>query len=482
MNKEKLFFLDQHGCAKNQVDGELIVTQLASIGWKRTEEADKAALIIVNSCGFIKSAKEDSLNSLFYAKNSYPNAKILLSGCLAERYAENFRQSLPEADGVFGNGDISKICDVVKSLFEENSENRPIVTVPQTGISNGERIEFLNLPGSAYIKITEGCDNVCSFCAIPLIRGRLRSRPIDDIVSEINSLLKRGIFEFNLIGQDLASYGYAPGEGGKDSAFGNFTGLVFKRGVSGSVNFALGVTNSDNGNFVLGSADSASANLGGMVKSPLRVLLEKISEIKGDFWIRLLYIHPDNFPLDILEVIKKDKRILPYFDIPFQSGDDSIIRAMNRHGSASSYVKLVQKIRTECEKSEYGDCAIRTTFLCGFPGETDENALNTKRFLSEIQSDWSGCFAYSREEDTPAYSMKNQVPAKKAQKRCDELNECQSKIIAERLSRHVGKVYRVLIEEIVEVASERGVTDESFDASERGITGESFDASERGEF
>ena len=163
---------------------------------------------------------------------------------------------------------------------------------------------------------------------------------------------------------------------------------------------------------------------------------------------------PDNFPLDILEIIKNDKRFLPYFDIPFQSGDDSIIKAMNRHGSQNDYVELVKKIRSECEKSFYKDCAIRTTFLCGFPGETDENAENTKKFLKTIKTDWSGCFAYSKEEDTPAYSMKGQVGLKKAQKRCDQLQKVQNEIIAELLLRHVGKTYRVLIEEIVDGEAE----------------------------
>ena len=439
MINEKLFFLDQHGCAKNQVDGELIISELASIGWKRTDEAEKASLFIINSCGFINSAKEDSLNSLFQTRKSFPHAKILLAGCLAERYADVFSENLKEADFIFGNGNISKIKDAVNSIFSDDEENRTLLC-PQTGISNGERIEFLNLPGSAYVKITEGCNNVCSFCAIPLIRGDLRSRPIDDIVSEIKNLLKRGVFEFNLIGQDLASFGLGQGEG---KEFGNLSEATFKKCVSGSVNLNGG-------------------------KSPLYHLLKKISELDGDFWIRLLYIHPDNFPLDILEVIREDKRILPYFDIPFQSGDDSVILAMNRHGSSQKYISLINKIRNECEQSYYKDCAIRTTFLCGFPGETDKNAINTQMFVKEIKSDWAGCFAYSREENTPAYSMKNQVSEKKSKKRCEALEEIQSQIMTTNLTRHVGKTYRLLIEEIVE-KSEDETTEENQSSELEGI-------------
>ena len=427
--KFKTFFLDQHGCAKNQVDGELLITCLEKDGWTLVDSAAEATLILINSCGFIQSSKEESLKSLFEAKSLYPNAKILLCGCLAERYAKDFKSSLPEADGIFGNGDISKICSVVDEMFKDE---RPVEVCEQKGVCCGERNSFLNLPGSAYIKITEGCDNICSFCAIPIIRGRLRSKPIDEIVGEIKTLLSRGVFEFNLIGQDLASYGLGNGEG---SDFGNLSGATFSRGVSGSVNLNGG-------------------------KSPLGILLEKISEIEGDFWIRLLYIHPDNFPLDILEIIKSDKRILPYFDIPFQSGDDDIIKAMNRHGNQKDYVSLVQQIRNECSKSYYADCAIRTTFLCGFPCETESNAENTQHFLHEIQSDWSGCFAYSREEDTAAYSMKNQVPSKKAQKRSDKLNEIQTQIMSERLKRHVGEKMRLLVEEIVQSSAEQDASDE----------------------
>ena len=421
-DRPRRFFLDQHGCAKNQVDAELIIHVLAEKGWERCDDAADAALIIVNSCGFIESAKTESINSLMDARAAYPDAKIILAGCLAERYAADFAENLPEADAVFGNGDIARITEVVDALFPDREEKKVVAnhdshanatTVPggsgcvvvrpaQKGVSAGARDEFLNFPSSAYLKITEGCSNCCSFCAIPLIRGSLRSRSIPEIIAEFKELLSKGIFEVNLIGQDLAAFG-------RD-----------------------GVTPGDSGNAAYFKEPS-----------PLSELLRAFSAVPGNFWVRLLYIHPDHFPLDILPVLKADRRILPYFDIPFQSGSTSIIKAMNRCGTAESYLALAEKLRSEV------GAVVRTTFLCGFPGETEENAAETEAFLGSLQPDWSGCFAYSREEDTPAYSMKKQVPAAKAAKRAERLQELQSEITEERLKSRVGKTYDVLIEELI---------------------------------
>lgn len=459
-DRPRRFFLDQHGCAKNQVDAELIIHVLAEKGWERCDDAADAALIIVNSCGFIESAKTESINSLMDARAAYPDAKIILAGCLAERYAADFAENLPEADAVFGNGDIARITEVVDALFPGSSDLRVaagsgtssisgaavanhdchasattvsagseciVVRPAQKGVSAGARDEFLNFPSSAYLKITEGCSNCCSFCAIPLIRGSLRSRSIPEIIAEFKELLSKGIFEVNLIGQDLAAFG-------RD-----------------------GVTPGDSGNAAYFKEPS-----------PLSELLRALSAVPGNFWVRLLYIHPDHFPLDILPVLKADRRILPYFDIPFQSGSTSIIKAMNRCGTAESYLALAEKLRSEV------GAVVRTTFLCGFPGETEENAAETEAFLGSLQPDWSGCFAYSREEDTPAYSMKKQVPAAKAAKRAERLQELQSEITEERLKSRIGKTYDVLIEELiptgapVEGAGAASVSDSVRDSGEDG--------------
>ncbi len=398
------FFLDQRGCAKNQVDGEVIISNLIKEGWKQAETADEADLIIINSCGFIESAKKESLDALLGARKKYADKKIILAGCLAQRYAKIFKDELPEADGIFGNGDLSRVAAFAKKIVKGK---RAVDTPPQAGVSCGERLKLLSYKNSAYVKITEGCSNHCSFCAIPLIRGELRSRPAADIVAEIKALLKRGVFEINLIGQDLAAYG-------PEGATANES-KTKKRGLS-----------------------------------PLAALLKKISALKGDFWIRLLYIHPDHFNPDILQVLKNDARILPYFDIPFQSGDDGVIRAMNRKNSAACYKDLVKNIR-----AQFPAAALRTTFLAGFPGETEEAAQNTLQFLDAIQPDWSGAFAYSREDDTPAALMKKQVTKKIAAARVKALQDAQEKITQKRLAGRVRKggkrlEYNVLVEEIVD--------------------------------
>ncbi len=392
MNLTK-FFIDQHGCAKNQTDGELIVGFLSKNGFEFTQNADEAQFIIINSCGFIESAKKESINAIYDIKSAYPNAKIILAGCLAERYATELYENIPELDGVFGNGNLSKIVDFMKSCQNE----RTVQTFPQQNVCSGERPVLFNFPCSAFVKITEGCSNHCSFCAIPLIRGELRSRNESEIINEIKSLIEKGIYEINLIGQDLAAYGT-------------------------EIN-ASNVTSS---------------------QSPLAALFAEISKLQGDFIIRPLYIHPDHFNLDILEVMKNDSRFVPYFDIPFQSGDDTLIQKMNRTGTQQKYIELVNNIRKIIPQT-----VLRTTFLTGFPGETDKAAENTLHFLNEIKPDWSGCFPYSREDDTPAYKMKGKIPTKIAQKRAEILSERQTELTMQKLQSYIGQTHKILIEEVI---------------------------------
>ena len=392
------FFIDQHGCAKNQTDGEIISSYLEKAGFKYTDNPQKANFIIINSCGFIESAKKESINAACNAKAAYPQAKIILAGCLAERYANDLFESMPELDGIFGNGDLSKITDYMKKVSaagKKGSRTQPAI-FPQQGVCAAERTRLFGFKGSAYVKITEGCSNNCSFCAIPLIRGPVRSRPAKDIIIEIKSLLSQGIYEINLIGQDLAAY--------KDG----------------------------------------QCDLGG--------LLKKICAIKGNFIVRTLYIHPDHFNTDILTLYQQDKRLLAYFDIPFQSGDDQIIKAMNRKGSAKQYISLVKKIRKALPHA-----ALRTTFLTGFPGETEEAALNTRNFLKEISPMWSGCFAYSREEGTPAYSFKDRVGVRLAKKRASLLEEIQSQLTRSQLEKYCGQEFDILIEEIIQGQGDEGL-------------------------
>ena len=391
------YFLDPYGCAKNQVDAENMMSILNETGWAEAGDAENADLIIVNSCGFIESAKKESINAVLGWRRLYPEKKILLAGCLAQRYAKELQEILPEADGFFGiddPGGISRAIakaigfDVAKT-FKDTDDTRRVE------ISPGSR-PLLSLPGSAYVKISEGCDNRCSFCAIPLIRGGLKSRTRQDIIDESKALLDRGIKELCLIGQDTGSYGLDLGAVDSSTGFGD--------GLPG--------------------------------------LMESLSELEGDFWVRLLYIHPDNFPLSILDIMERDKRFLPYFDIPFQHASEKILKAMNRRGTAESYLELIKTLRRRLE-----DAVIRTTFMTGFPGETEEDFALLLDFQKKAALDWMGCFAYSREENTAAYKMKGRVTKKTATERKRMLEEAQIRISEKQMNRFIGRTLDVLVEE-----------------------------------
>ncbi|MDR0589297.1 MAG: 30S ribosomal protein S12 methylthiotransferase RimO [Spirochaetaceae bacterium] len=387
------YYLDPFGCVKNQVDAETMMGALDKSGWAAAADPAEADLIIINSCGFIKQAKQESINAVLRYKKAYPEKKILLAGCLAQRYVSELAESLPEADLLFGNQDLSRITDAAYSALRGKTR----VLVPrqaetaETLPPAGER-PLLSLPGSAYVKISEGCNNRCSFCAIPLIRGPLRSRPVEGIIRECRRLLDRGIVELNLIGQDLGSYG----------------------------------------------ADTFPTDRA----AGLPQLLEALSRLEGNFWIRLLYIHPDNFPRPILDIIRRDPRFLPYFDIPFQHGSPGLLRAMNRRGDPQTYLSLIEEIRNVLP-----DGVIRSTFLTGFPGETEEDFQDLLDFQAKARLDWLGVFAYSREEDTPAYAFKGRVPEKRAAARKALIEEQQVPITQERMDRFIGRDVAVLVEE-----------------------------------
>jgi ribosomal protein S12 methylthiotransferase len=384
------YFLDPFGCAKNQVDAETMMAVLDRSSWSRVEDSDAADLIIINSCAFIESAKQESINAVLSYRRLYPGKKILLAGCLAQRYGKELPASLVEADGFFGNTDLGGIAGAADSIFEGPlSETR--IPYPVSASLLADR-PLLSLPGQGYVKISEGCNNRCSFCAIPVIRGPLRSRPVPELVEECRSLLDRGVRELCLVGQDLGSY---------------------------------------------------AADLGGSAGgSGLVELLEALSALEGHFWARLLYIHPDHFPLPVLDLCRRDSRFLPYFDLPFQHGSAGILRAMGRRGDPESYLRLIAGIR-----GALPDAVIRSTFLTGFPGETEEDFRQLLEFQARAELDWLGVFAYSREEDTPAYAMKGRVPRKIAAQRKAVIEERQTGISEKRMDRFVGRSLEALVEE-----------------------------------
>jgi len=388
-NKNK-FYIESLGCAKNQVDSEVIYHNLEQKGWGYVENAEQADLIIVNSCGFIQPAKEETIETVLSLRKAYPDKKVLLAGCFAQRYGKDLLTQLPEIDGVFGNHDLGQVETVSRQVMEGE---RPVI-LPNRKYSPAYRSRLFSFPRSSYVKISEGCNHRCSFCAIPLIRGPLNSNPIDEIVRQIRELLGQGIVEINLIAQDLAAYG----------------------GDRGASEFPL--------------------------------LLRRISEISGDFWIRLLYIHPDNFPIEILSIMKDDPRILPYFDIPFQHGSRRVLRRMGRSGTASEYLHLIEKIRDELP-----DTIIRSTLMVGFPGEGLREFKELQQFQRDAQFDWAGVFVFSREEGTPAFSMRSglgdRLSAGRARKRKETLEAAQREISALRTDRFVDRTVRVLVEEEV---------------------------------
>jgi ribosomal protein S12 methylthiotransferase len=379
-NTGLLYFLDPFGCAKNQVDAENMMAYLNSSGWSAAPDPADADLVIVNSCGFIESAKQESINAVLGWRRLYPGKKILLAGCLAQRYAKELAEALPEADGFLGTDDIAKIVNAANSLAASGADGDSPPLFPASSRP------LLSLPGSAYVKISEGCNNRCSYCAIPLIRGPLSCRTVSDITDECKGLLARGIKELCIIGQDIGSY---------------------RSGDAG-----------------------------------LPELLAAIAGFPGNFWVRLLYMHPDHFPLAVLDIMEKDSRFLPYFDIPFQHGSKKILSAMNRRGDAESYIALAETIRKRLFAA-----VIRTTFLAGFPGETEEDFALLTDFQEKLRPDWAGCFAFSREEGTPAYIMKALVPQKTVAKRKREIEERQVKITEKSMDRFVGQTFGVLFEE-----------------------------------
>ncbi len=390
-NSKKKFYVENLGCSKNQVDAEVMITTLGEEGWDYVSTSDKADLIIVNTCGFIEAAKTESIDTAISFRAMYPGKKILMAGCFAQRYGSALLDKMPEIDGVFGNLNLQKVPGVARSVIM----GERTAVLPLEGSSRPERTRLLSFPGSAYVKISEGCNHRCSYCAIPIIRGKLRSRRIDDIITEIKSLLNSGIFEINLIAQDLA----ALGTDRKDKDFPD--------------------------------------------------LLREISSISGDFWVRLLYIHPDNFPLELLDIIAEDKRILPYFDIPFQHASKVILSKMGRRGSSAEYLELVNTIRSKIPES-----VIRSTFMAGFPGETAAHRRELLEFQAKASLDWVGFFIYSREEDTKAYSMRGSLGHKLAVRVASKFKhklELKQRVITEnRIERFVGLDLDVLIEERIE--------------------------------
>ncbi len=390
---DKSIYVESLGCAKNQVDSETLLTLAKEHGYTPVASAGEASVIVVNSCGFIESAKKEAIDTFFSLRNAYPDCKVVLAGCLAQRYFDELE--LEEADAIFGNHDLSRFPEVLDGLEAGDGQVR-LCPEDEKSHSDARRSVFLSTKGSVYLKISEGCNHRCNYCAIPLIRGPLSSRRHDDIILEAKDLAAQGFYEINLVAQDLGAYGTDNGGGER------FTDLV-----------------------------------------------EELAQLDGDFVLRMLYIHPDTFPRRLIQVVRDNPKILPYFDIPFQHSHPKVLRGMKRTGDREGYVGLINEIRDAIP-----DAVIRSTLMLGFPGEDEEAFEDLMRFIDEAQLDWMGSFLYSREEDTPAWSMRGEREHRKAAKQAaiwqQELQARQEEITAKRLERFVGRRFRALVEEPIQ--------------------------------
>ncbi len=376
------------GCTKNHIDAEHLLYLLDQDGFEITPEETEADIVIINTCAFIESAKQESIDNILdiaWLKKNARLKKMIVTGCLAERYRDEILSEMPEVDAVVGIGSNEEICRIVKEVLEGNRVSA-YGKKEDLNIS-GDRV-LTNAPFSAYIKIAEGCDNKCTYCAIPSIRGAFRSRTIEDIVDEAVSLEKDGAVEISLIAQDTSRYGV--------DIYGEYS---------------------------------------------LAKLIRSITESTEKVYIRLLYCYPDKITDELIDEIKNNDRVLKYLDIPIQHINDDILKAMNRHGNSQLIRAVVSKLRAEIP-----EIVLRTTVIVGFPGETDEAFEELCDFLKEAKFERFGAFTYSREEDTEAYDLDGQIDEQTKQDRYDGIMELSARINEELNEQKIGKVYTVLCE------------------------------------
>lgn len=377
------------GCPKNQVDGEILLSKLSNAGFEIVNSIEQSDLMIVNTCGFIDDAKKEAIETILEVAQ-YKEAGIIqaivVTGCLAERYQDEIMNEMPEVDAVVGigaNDNIVKICQ--KALCGIKSSSFPDKCYLPI---DDDRI--LSTPSHwAYLKIAEGCDNKCAYCAIPSIRGPFRSRTIDSIVSEAETIANKGVKEIILVAQDTTKYGY---------------------------------------------------DLYGEYK--LDALLKELVKIDGIEWIRLFYCYPQRITDSLIEVIKTEDKICKYIDIPLQHANCEVLKNMNRVGDALSYKELLTKMRKEIP-----DISFRTTFMVGFPGETDAQFEDLCNFVRDIQFDKMGCFTFSPEEGTPAFNMECQIDEDVKARRQEVLMDLQYTITQKSNKNRIGKVYKVIVDE-----------------------------------
>ncbi|MBP6218896.1 MAG: 30S ribosomal protein S12 methylthiotransferase RimO [Oligoflexales bacterium] len=384
--KTKKVHLVSLGCARNLVDSEVMIGTLLNRSWEKTLVPKEADAVIINTCGFIEAAKEESIDTIlrFAAlKKENPDFHLVVTGCLTQRYKKQLALGLPEVDFFLGTDEFSRIAELL-----DNPPPHGSVFARRTHYLYNEALPRVNTlsPYSAYVKVAEGCGHSCSFCIIPAIRGKLRSRPISSVVTEVQKLASQGCVEINLIAQDLAAYGRDRGQ------------------------------------------------------DELLPLLEQLVLVDGIRWIRMLYVYPENISDELLDFFAHQEKIVKYIDIPVQHASDRILKSMNRALSKSEMKAVIRRVREKVP-----GVAIRTTVMVGFPGETDADFEDLKEFVTEMQFEHLGCFTYSQEEGTVAGRMKDQVDEKVKLARQASLMMIQKEISAKRMSSFLGQVHQALV-------------------------------------
>lgn len=363
------------GCSKNVYDSEVLMGQLKA-GGKEVVHEKEGNIVVINTCGFINNAKEESINTILdYVQQKEAGLvdKVFVMGCLSERYKPDLEKEIPDVDQYFGTSELPALLKVLGADYKHELIGERLTTTPKN---------------YAYLKISEGCDRPCSFCAIPLMRGAHISTPIDDLVTEAEKLAAKGVKELILIAQDITYYGLD----------------LYK-------------------------------------KRALADLLRALVKVEGIEWIRIHYAFPTGFPMDVLEVMKTEPKICNYLDIPLQHISDKILTSMKRGTTQEKTTKLLNKFREAVP-----EMAIRTTLIVGYPGETEEDFQALKDFVKAMRFDRLGCFTYSHEENTTAYELADDVPEEVKLQRANEIMELQSQISWELNQEKVGKTFRCLID------------------------------------
>ena len=377
------------GCSKNLVDTEVMLHTLVTAGHEITPDETEADVVIVNTCGFIGDAKQESIDNILdiaWLKENRELRGIIATGCMVERYREEVMREMPEVDAIVGIGSLSRIAEAVDAVLR--GEKFVALDDKEAAPLGGDRV--LTTPEHmAYLKIAEGCDNRCTYCAIPMIRGHFRSRPIEDLVAEAQGLEELGVKELCLVAQDTTRYGL--------DLYGRYA---------------------------------------------LAELVRALTEGTTIPWIRLLYCYPDKITDELIAELRDNPRLVPYMDIPIQHISDSVLSAMNRHGDSATIRDAIARLRAAVP-----DITLRTTVIVGFPGETEEDFEELCEYVKEARFDHAGVFTYSREEGTPAYDLPDQIDEQVKQDRMDILMRQQMAISAAANEKKVGATVRVLVED-----------------------------------